>query len=74
MTMKPETRVARVELYNDFPSPMRFTKYGSPVYTNGYLVALVVNGCRRHTIRSFGGNRDAARAFAAELNADPENL
>jgi len=36
---------------------------------NGYLVALIRNGNRAHTVAEFGADREAAYAHCAKLNA-----
>ena len=36
---------------------------------NGYLVALIRNGSRAHTVAQFGADKDAAYAYCAQLNA-----
>jgi hypothetical protein len=66
----PKEVTFRVELYNLFAQPPRRTKYGSPVYTNGFLVARVVDGCRAETVKHFGIDQEGALRFAASLNKD----
>ena len=58
----------QVELFNLFTGGT--TRYGSPRFTNGWLVARVVGGRRCETVRRFGTDEEGARKFCEALNKD----
>lgn len=58
----------QVELYN---LPLGgLTRYGSPRFANGWLVARIVGGRRCETVTRFGTDEVGARKFCEGLNRD----
>lgn len=58
----------RVELYNVVYKGT--TKHGSPRFSNGWLVARIVDGRRAETVKRFETDEAGARKFCDGLNKD----